>query len=112
MVLGVGFFFFQAEDGILDWSVTGVQTCALPISGKTVPSLDGRAITLLDLATHSAGLPREIGPPPEGRSSLTFPSREELWDYVCSTPLLWPPATIAAYSNVGFQLLGEALAAA
>src|SRR5262249_62108171 len=27
------FFFFQAEDGIRDWSVTGVQTCALPISG-------------------------------------------------------------------------------
>src|SRR5438046_4327435 len=26
-------FFFQAEDGIRDWSVTGVQTCALPISG-------------------------------------------------------------------------------
>src|SRR5262249_57383165 len=23
---------FQAEDGIRDWSVTGVQTCALPIS--------------------------------------------------------------------------------
>src|SRR5262244_4198017 len=28
------FFFFQAEDGIRDWSVTGVQTCALPISGS------------------------------------------------------------------------------
>src|SRR5207237_1612194 len=27
------FFFFQAEDGIRDSSVTGVQTCALPISG-------------------------------------------------------------------------------
>src|SRR5262249_56240181 len=26
------FFFFQGEDGIRDWSVTGVQTCALPIS--------------------------------------------------------------------------------
>src|SRR5438046_8390161 len=26
-------FFFQAEDGIRDWPVTGVQTCALPISG-------------------------------------------------------------------------------
>src|SRR5258706_332442 len=26
-----GYFFFQAEDGIRDWSVTGVQTCALPI---------------------------------------------------------------------------------
>src|SRR5437764_8224355 len=27
-------FFFQAEDGIRDTSVTGVQTCALPISGE------------------------------------------------------------------------------
>ena len=26
-----GFFFFQAEDGIRDADVTGVQTCALPI---------------------------------------------------------------------------------
>src|SRR5437762_8992410 len=28
----ISFFFFQAEDGIRDTSVTGVQTCALPIS--------------------------------------------------------------------------------
>src|SRR3712207_8585608 len=28
----VDFFFFQAEDGIRDIGVTGVQTCALPIS--------------------------------------------------------------------------------
>src|SRR2546430_7629225 len=27
------FFFFQAEDGIRDLTVTGVQTCALPICG-------------------------------------------------------------------------------
>src|SRR5256885_5227006 len=27
------YFFFQAEDGIRDYKVTGVQTCALPISG-------------------------------------------------------------------------------
>src|SRR5215467_16081248 len=33
------FFFFQAEDGIRDYKVTGVQTCALPIS----PLLLGRA---------------------------------------------------------------------
>src|SRR5256885_2709767 len=32
------FFFFQAEDGIRDYKVTGVQTCALPIS-----TLRGRA---------------------------------------------------------------------
>src|SRR6266496_6712450 len=29
------FFFFQAEDGIRDLYVTGVQTCALPIYGAT-----------------------------------------------------------------------------
>src|SRR5438874_7210958 len=28
------FFFFQAEDGIRDLYVTGVQTCALPISSR------------------------------------------------------------------------------
>src|SRR5207237_5673407 len=31
------FFFFQAEDGIRDSSVTGVQTCALPISSRGWP---------------------------------------------------------------------------
>src|SRR2546430_10851317 len=30
------FFFFQAEDGIRDLTVTGVQTCALPISFNTL----------------------------------------------------------------------------
>src|SRR5438445_13532814 len=37
MFLGRGivqFFFFQAEDGIRDIGVTGVQTCALPISAR------------------------------------------------------------------------------
>src|SRR5256885_4255921 len=31
-ILAFLFFFFQAEDGIRDYKVTGVQTCALPIS--------------------------------------------------------------------------------
>src|SRR3712207_7345913 len=30
------YFFFQAEDGIRDIGVTGVQTCALPIYGTTI----------------------------------------------------------------------------
>src|SRR5438093_13535064 len=33
-------FFFQAEDGIRDWSVTGVQTCALPISADGLLALE------------------------------------------------------------------------
>src|SRR2546430_6476098 len=32
------FFFFQAEDGIRDLTVTGVQTCALPISAPNAGS--------------------------------------------------------------------------
>src|SRR5690606_40916251 len=31
-------FFFQAEDGIRDFHVTGVQTCALPISRNEISS--------------------------------------------------------------------------
>src|SRR5207245_8724553 len=41
LVLLLLFFFFQAEDGIRDATVTGVQTCALPISeysARTDPS--------------------------------------------------------------------------
>src|SRR5699024_11351444 len=34
-------FFFQAEDGIRDRNVTGVQTCALPISNQNVPYTPG-----------------------------------------------------------------------
>src|SRR5882762_7595314 len=33
-VFVIFFFFFQAEDGIRDSSVTGVQTCAIPISAR------------------------------------------------------------------------------
>src|SRR5687768_17765116 len=33
-VAAVSFFFFQAEDGIRDVAVTGVQTCALPICSR------------------------------------------------------------------------------
>src|SRR6266478_6906858 len=38
-------FFFQAEDGIRDLTVTGVQTCALPISGLMgVPQEDRKKL--------------------------------------------------------------------
>src|SRR5207248_8858707 len=44
------FFFFQAEDGIRDRTVTGVQTCALPIfldlrsADLPEPRLEGRVV--------------------------------------------------------------------
>src|SRR5947209_12146522 len=39
VVLVIVFFFFQAEDGIRDIGVTGVQTCALPIFLTATPAL-------------------------------------------------------------------------
>src|SRR5690606_39522437 len=40
-------FFFQAEDGIRDFHVTGVQTCALPISAECSASVGRRTGTNL-----------------------------------------------------------------
>mgnify|MGYP000094090689 CR=1 FL=1 len=37
-MIKVDLFFFQAEDGIRDVAVTGVQTCALPICGSPADS--------------------------------------------------------------------------
>src|SRR2546430_12175854 len=46
------FFFFQAEDGIRDLTVTGVQTCALPIS--LVRSASCRAVPALPCSGRPA----------------------------------------------------------
>ena len=40
-MIALEFFFFQAEDGIRDDLVTGVQTCALPILLKQLASISG-----------------------------------------------------------------------
>ena len=40
-------FFFQAEDGIRDIGVTGVQTCALPISPYSDVQIDYEALNAL-----------------------------------------------------------------
>src|SRR3989442_7388985 len=50
MLFGSLFFFFQAEDGIRDADVTGVQTCALPICAASRRNAAPRG--------HGRGLPR------------------------------------------------------
>src|SRR5437016_8605281 len=45
------FFFFQAEDGIRDWSVTGIQTCALPI--VVIANVEGDFFTRAQLSLAS-----------------------------------------------------------
>src|SRR3989440_10540223 len=47
VVYSLIFFFFQAEDGIRDLIVTGVQTCALPIFDEQIGQLDQEMANLL-----------------------------------------------------------------
>src|SRR2546430_10877020 len=49
-------FFFQAEDGIRDLTVTGVQTCALPICNGAPRVLDYGTIRNADRMIHSSCL--------------------------------------------------------
>ena len=81
--------------------------------GKHVPLADdGTRITLRDLATHTAGLPREVGAYPAKAPHFTFPSYTVRWAWLQKQKLLTPPGTAALYSNVGFDFLGDALAIA
>ena len=48
-----------------------------------VPDFKGRPITLLDLATHSAALPREIGDAPADAAPRTWPTRADRWTWQC-----------------------------
>src|SRR2546430_10776527 len=76
-LLGGFVFFFQAEDGIRDLTVTGVQTCALPISSITVvPSASAAAIITLSVPrTVGPNLPRKLitAPVNFGANTLMLP---------------------------------------
>src|SRR5207249_9680354 len=50
------FFFFQAEDGIRDRNVTGVQTCALPISAVSIAGAGPVCATAFCSGIGDAGL--------------------------------------------------------
>jgi D-alanyl-D-alanine-carboxypeptidase/D-alanyl-D-alanine-endopeptidase len=75
-----------------------------------VPGKSGHPITLGDLATHTSGLPREVGHYPPGlKARFTFPDYQFRWHWLPAQRLKTVPGTAALYSNVGFDLLGDAL---
>src|SRR5690606_40504015 len=62
-------FFFQAEDGIRDFHVTGVQTCALPIfAGPRMASTDSVTIVIQGNGGHGAMPDRATDPVVVGAS--------------------------------------------
>jgi serine-type D-Ala-D-Ala carboxypeptidase/endopeptidase len=76
-----------------------------------IPTKNGKQIRLIDLVTHTSGLPREIErtPGPDNNPFQTM-TKEALIHNLQSGQLLFPPGTGAFYSNFGFDLLAQALA--
>lgn len=87
--------------------------------GKVAPGFgEGKdanvaAIRLIDLATHSAGLPREVpheqGPPDNPFAPIT---RDAFGAWLAEQSLLFPPSTGVLYSNFAFDLLSIGLSEA
>ena len=79
--------------------------------GKVVPKRI-RPITLAELATHTSGLPRELGNAPRDTAHFTFPDYRTRWRWLPNQRLRSTPGTSALYSNVAFDLLSDALQSA
>jgi D-alanyl-D-alanine-carboxypeptidase/D-alanyl-D-alanine-endopeptidase len=72
--------------------------------GVTVPTYEGRQIRLIDLATHTAGLPKD--PPLRGVRHL---SERAMYRMLTEFKLTRAPGRRFEYSNWGFALLAHAL---
>src|SRR5438874_8865179 len=73
-------FFFQAEDGIRDLYVTGVQTCALPILMPMSTGASFNGVTApLALNFHILRVPVPPSPPPKTITFLTGLYSAKLW---------------------------------
>jgi len=74
---------------------------------------DIERVTLLNLATHARGFPREVpheaGPDNDPFATIT---RDAFAAWIKKEPLLFAPDTAVLYSNFGFDLLAISLSAA
>lgn len=99
-----------AADGVVSLADPLTKYCPEFIAPM---SEGGRPIRLIDLATHSAGLPREVphepGPPDDPFANITL---DAYTAWLRANPLMFTPGTSISYSNFGFDLLAAALARA
>ncbi len=77
-----------------------------------VPSYAGQPIRLINLSTHTSGLPREQPGGKPHRPVFVWPTRSDRWQWLGGAKLKAAPGTDASYSNLGYDLLGDALARA
>src|SRR3712207_8799240 len=79
------FFFFQAEDGIRDIGVTGVQTCALPICTPEIDALFAQFVS---------------EPDTDAQVELGNQIDALLWGQVATVPLYQKPTFLAHQSTI------------
>ncbi len=81
------------------------------LPGITLPSRNGKEISLTDLATHTSGLPLRPTNLASDNSANPYAGYtcEKLNAFVSGYTLTRDPGSMYEYSNVGFGLLGEAL---
>jgi len=75
-----------------------------------IPERDGKKIRLIDLATHSSGLPREAEIKFIEAHPTAMGTKEDYIATLKTDPQLFAPGTGILYSNFGFDLLAQALA--
>lgn len=80
--------------------------------GRRVPEYNGQPIRLIHLATHTSALPREQPGGKANRPVFTWPDYAQRWNWLQTAQLKRAPGSSAAYSNLAFDLLGDALARA
>lgn len=79
--------------------------------GVVAPEYEGRSITLLDLATHTAGWPKWPGNlNVNDLDDIANYNTDRMYDFVSSYHLTRAPGSTIEYSNFGFGLLGNLLA--
>lgn len=77
--------------------------------GAHVPTYQGSPIRLVNLATHTSGLPREQPGGAAHRPVFVWPTQSQRWSYLNNATLKSAPGTQASYSNLAFDLLADAL---
>lgn len=80
--------------------------------GARPPTFSGQPITLTNLATHTSALPREQPGGVANRPVFTWPTYKQRWNWLSQSTLTVSPGTVAAYSNLAFDLLADALSRA
>jgi CubicO group peptidase (beta-lactamase class C family) len=97
----------------LDGKVKLTDTLRVSLPERVALVKELEPVTLLHLATHTAGLPRLPGNLDISAANLANPyvkyRAEELYQYLASAKVNNPPGKLVDYSNVGFALLGHVL---